>query len=115
MLSSDKNVETISQLIEMVKHNVELRKEYAKLDIVDKVVRLISAATLTLVIIVIVAAALLFASAAVAVWLSAYMGLALALLVVAGFYLLVLLVVYLSRKSWIERPLVKYLSRLLLN
>ncbi|MBQ8463777.1 MAG: phage holin family protein [Prevotella sp.] len=115
MLSSDKNIETISQLIEMVKHNVELRKEYAKLDIVDKVVRLISAATLTLVIIVIVAAALLFASAAVAVWLSAYTGLALALLSVAGFYLLVLLVVYLSRKSWIERPLVKYLSRLLLN
>ncbi|MBR1447169.1 MAG: phage holin family protein [Prevotella sp.] len=115
MLSSDKNVETISQLIEMVKHNVELRKEYAKLDIVDKVVRLISAATLTLVIIVIVAAALLFASAAVAVWLSAYIGLALSLLAVAGFYLLVLLVVYLSRKSWIERPLVKYLSRLLLN
>jgi len=115
MLSSDKNVETISQLIEMVKHNVELRKEYAKLDIVEKVVRLISAATLSAIIIIIAAAVLLFVSAAAAAWLAAYIGMPLALLSVAGFYLLLLLIVYASRKSWIERPLVKYLSRLLLN
>ena len=42
MLSSDKNIETITQLVEMVKHNFELRKEYAKLDVVEKVVRLLS-------------------------------------------------------------------------
>ena len=35
MLSSDKNIETITQLVEMVKHNFELRKEYAKLDVVS--------------------------------------------------------------------------------
>ena len=35
MLSSDKNIETITQLVEMVKHNFELRKEYAKLDVVE--------------------------------------------------------------------------------
>lgn len=115
MLSNDKNVETISQLIEMVKHNVELRKEYAKLDVTEKVVRLVSAATLAAVIIIILTAALFFVSSAVAVWLSAYIGLTLALLTVAAFYLFLLLIIYLSRKSWIERPLVKYLSRLLLN
>ena len=115
MLSNDRNVETITQLIEMVKHNVELRKEYAKLDIVEKVVRLISAATLSAIFIIIIAAVLLFVSAACAVWLSAYMSMPLALLSVAGFYLLLLLIVFASRKSWIERPLVKYLSRLLLN
>jgi uncharacterized membrane protein YgcG len=115
MLSSEKNVETISQIIEMVKHNIELRKEYAKLDIVEKVVRLLSATALALTLSVIMAFVLLFASAAVAVWLSAYIGRTLALLSVTGFYLLFLLVVYASRKSWIERPLVKYLSRLLLN
>ena len=115
MLSSDKNIETISQLIEMVKHNLELRKEYAKLDVVDKVVRLLSAATLAFILIVIIAAILLFLSACVASWLSMYIGLPMALLAVAGFYALLLLIVYMSRKSWIERPLVKYLSRLLLN
>lgn len=115
MLSSDKNVETISQLIEMVKHNLELRKEYAKLDVVDKVVRLLSAATLAFILIVITAAILLFLSASIASWLSTYIGIPMALLAMAGFYLLLLLIVYMSRKSWIERPLVKYLSRLLLN
>ena len=115
MLSSDRNVETITQLIEMVKHNVELRKEYAKLDIVEKVVRLLSAAALALTLTFISVAILLFASAAFAVWLSSYIGLTCSLLCVAGFYLLFLLLVYGSRKSWIERPLVKYLSRMLLN
>ena len=115
MLSSDKNVETISQLIEMVKHNIELRKEYFKLDIVDKVVRILSAAALFLIITIILAAVLLFASAGAAVWLSQFIGIAWSLLAVAGAYLLLLLIVYVSRKSWIERPLVKYLSRLLLN
>ena len=117
MLSSDKNVETVSQLIEMVKHNLELRKEYAKLDMVDKVVRLLSAATLAFILIIITSAILLFLSASVASWLHTAIGLSvpMALLAMAGFYLLLLLVVYASRKSWIERPLVKYLSKLLLN
>ena len=115
MLSSDKNVETISQLIEMVKHNIELRKEYTKLDVVEKVVRLLSASALALLLTVIIAAILLFASAGAVAWLSQYIGLTQSLFAVAGAYLLLLLLVYGSRKSWIERPLVKYLSRLLLN
>ena len=40
MLSSDKNVETIAQLIEVLKHYLGLQTEYVKLDVVDKVVRL---------------------------------------------------------------------------
>jgi hypothetical protein len=115
VLSSEKNVETISQLIEMVKHDFELRKEYAKLDIVEKVVGLLSAIALTATIGAILAVILLFLSASFAMWLSQFLGLSLAFLSVAGFYVLMLLVVYGSRKSWIERPLVKYLSRLLLN
>jgi len=115
MLSSDKNIETITQLIEMVKHNFELRKEYAKLDIVEKVVRLLSAIALAATLTIILAILLFFLSVAFAVWISQFTGLTLALLIVAGVYLLLFLVVYSSRKSWIERPLVKYLSRILLN
>lgn len=115
MFSSDRNVETITQLIEMVKHNVELRKEYAKLDIVEKVVRLFSAAALALTLTFISIIILLFVSAAVAVWLSSFIGLTWSLLAVAGSYFVLLILVYGSRKSWIERPLVKRLSRMLLN
>ena len=51
MLSSDKNVETIAQLIEVLKHYLGLQTEYLKLDVIDKVVRLLKAATLALIFI----------------------------------------------------------------
>ena len=115
MLSSDKNVETITQLIEMVKHNIELRKEYTKLDVVEKVVRLLTLFALAILLVVLISAVLLFVSASFAVWLSQFMALHLSLLVVAGIYFLLLLIGYAMRKSWIERTLVKFLSKLLLN
>ena len=78
-----------------------------------KIIALIAA--LALLLTVIIAAILLFASAGAAVWLSQFIGLTQSLFAIAGTYLLLLLIIYGSRKSWIERPLVKYLSRLLLN
>ena len=48
MLSSDKNVETIAQLIEVLKHNLVLQKEYLKLDVIDKVVTLLTATALAI-------------------------------------------------------------------
>lgn len=115
MLSSDKNVETLTQLIEMLKHNIELRTEYVKLDGTAKMVRLLSVATLAALLMLIALPAILFASTAVAVWLSQYWGLTASLFAVAGFYAVVLLLVYVSRKAWIERPLVKFLANLLMN
>ena len=115
MLSSDKNVETLSQLIEMVKHNIELRTEYVKLDVSAKVVRLLSAATLAVLLFLIFLAVMVFVSAAMAVWLSHFWGLTAALFAIAGFYAVLLLLVYAGRKAWIERPLVKFLANLLMN
>ena len=37
MLSSDKNVENIGQLAELLKHYLGLQTEYVKLDVIDKV------------------------------------------------------------------------------
>lgn len=51
MFSNDKNVETIGQLVETIKHYIGLQKEYLKLDVVDKVVRLLTAFTITLVLV----------------------------------------------------------------
>ena len=115
MLSSDKNVETLAQLIELLKHNLELRTEYVKLDVTARVVRLLGAATLAVFFFVILLAILLFASLSVAVWLSDYCGLAAALAAVAAFYLLMLALAYSCRKAWIERPLVRFLSNILLG
>ena len=115
MLSSDKNVETLTQLIELLKHNLELRTEYTKLDAIDKIVRVLSAATLAVLLLMIFAATALFASLAAAWWLSQFIGLTAAFFAVAAFYALLLTAFYLFRKSWIERPLVRFLASILMS
>ena len=50
MFSNDKNIETIWQLVEVLKHYIGLQSEYMKLDVVDKTVRLLTVTTMTLVL-----------------------------------------------------------------
>jgi len=115
MLSSDKNVETLTQLIEMLKHNIGLRTEYVRLDVTARVVRLLGAATLAVLLTILFVVVLFFASLAVVMWLAQFWGMTTAFAMAAGFYAVVLLLVYLCRKSWIERPLVRFLSNILLD
>ena len=70
MLSSDKNVENIAQLIEVLKHYLGLQTEYVKLDAIDKVVRLVTAAALAIVFILVIVAVLTYLSFALAFWLA---------------------------------------------
>ena len=115
MLSSDKNVETIAQLVEVVKHYLGLQKEYLKLDIIDKIVRLLTFAALVIVFILILVAIMMYLSFALAFWLASYTGTALAFLVVGGIHLLLIIVIFIFRKKWIEKPLVRFLANLLLG
>ena len=50
MISSDKNRETIAQLIESAKHYVGVQSEYVKLDVIEKVVKLVTLATMSLIV-----------------------------------------------------------------
>ena len=74
MLSSDKNVENIAQLIGVLRHYLGLQAEYVKLDLIDKVVRLLTAAALTILLLLIGVAVMMFFSFAVAHWLATYIG-----------------------------------------
>ena len=115
MLSSDKNVETLTQLIEMLKHNLELRTEYLWIDVTARVVRLLSAATLAVLLFLILLAVIFFTSMAAVTWLANYWGMATAFTAAAAFYTMILVLIYVCRKSWIERPLVRFLSNILLG
>ncbi|MCR5159400.1 MAG: phage holin family protein [Prevotella sp.] len=115
MLSSDKNIETIAQLIEAVKSYLGHQAEYLKLDMVDKVVRVLTGAALLLLLFIILIVVLLFASIGLAIWLSKSMGIVAAFLVVALLHAVVLFTVYAFRRPWIERPLVRRLARLLMK
>ena len=115
MLSSDKNVETIAQLIEVLKHYLGLQTEYLKLDVIDKVVRLFTAFALAVVFFMILIAVLLYLSFAFAFWLASFTGTALAFLIVGLFHLLLFVACFLMRNKWIEKPLVRFLAGLLLS
>lgn len=115
MLSSDKNVETLAQLIEVLKHYLGLQKEYVKLDVIDKVVRLLTAATLAVIFFLIIIAVLMYLSFAAAFWLANYTGTATAFLIMGCVHLLIFIVFFIFRKRWIEKPLVHFLAGLLLS
>lgn len=115
MFSNNKNVETIGQLVEVLKHYIGLQSEYLKLDVVDKVVRLLTVITMTLVLCSLLALALIYFSFAVAYALSDYIGLFGGFSTVAGVYLLILVFFVCFRHQWIEKPLVKFLASLLMQ
>ena len=115
MLSSDKNVESIAQLIEVLKHYLGLQTEYVKLDVIDKVVRLLTAAALAILFFMIIIAVFLYFSFAFAFWLSSFIRMALAFLIVALLHLLIFVLFLIYRKTWIQKPLVHFLATLLLS
>ena len=115
MLSSDKNVESIAQLIEVLKHYLGLQTEYVKLAVIDKVVRLLTAAALAIMFFMIIIAVFLYFSFALAFWLSSYIGTALAFLIVALLHLLIFVLFLIYRRKWIQKPLVHFLASLLLS
>ena len=112
MLSSDKNVETIAQLIEVLKHYLGLQTEYVKLDVIDKVVRFLTVTSLAILFFMFVIAILMFFSFAIACWLATWIGVAKAFLIVSGIHILLFILFFIFRKDWIEKPLVKFLASL---
>ena len=93
MFSNDKNVETIAQLIEVLKHYIGLQSEYVKLDVIEKVVRLLTVITLVVVFCIILLISFIYLSFAAVYALQPLVGsLALAFLIVIGFYLLLLVI-----------------------
>ena len=115
MFSSDKNVESIAQLVESVKSYVGLQGEYLKLDVIQKVVRLVTALTLAIVLLLLGIVFLFYLSFACVYWLEPLTGTALAFLIIALFFLALLFIVFVNRKNWIERPLVRFLADVLIN
>ena len=115
MLSSDKNVETIAQLIEVFKHYLGLQSEYVKLDVIEKVVRFLTATALTILFFMFIIAILMFFSFAIACWLATWIGVAKAFLIVSGIHILLFILFFIFRKDWIEKPLVRFFVSLFLH
>ena len=115
MLSSDKNVETIAKLAEVLKHYLGLQAEYLKLDVIDKVVRLVKALLLAVLFFLVIMAVVLYMSFAFAYWLGTLIGLTPAFFIVGIVHILIFVLIVVYRKALIERPLVHFLTDLFLN
>lgn len=115
VFSNDKNIETIGQLVEVLKHYIGLQTKYAKLDVIDKIVRLLTAAAMTLVLSLLLLLTLIYVSFAVGYGLQPLVGGGVAFTIVAGFYLLAFILCIVFRKRWLERPLVRFIANILMQ
>ena len=115
MLSSDKNVESLTQLIEKLKEYLELKGAYLKIDALDKTDKLLSALCVTVITLILVVAVLFYFSFAIVYWLEQYVGMAGAFAIMGAVFLLLLILVGYNKKAWIERPLVRLLTNILLS
>ena len=115
MFSNDKNIETIGQLVALPKHYIGLQNEYLRLDVIEKVVRLITALIMAAVTFLIIIIIFIYLSFAAAYAMAPALGYPVAFLIVAAFYLLVFLLFMAFRKSWVEKPLVRFLASMLME
>ena len=75
MFSNDQNIETIGQLIETLRHYIGLQSEFVKLDVVEKIVRLLTAVLMMGILSLLLILVIIFLSLSAVHALSAIMGL----------------------------------------
>lgn len=115
MFSNDNNVESLAQLVEELKKYATLKAEHIRFDVVEKVVRLLTAIAVTLVTAVLLAFILTFLSFTIAYTLAPVIGLIYSFAAVTAFYVLLLILLIINRRRWIERPLLHFFASLLLK
>lgn len=115
MFSNDKNIDSLAQIIVSIKDYIGLQKELLQLNAVTKIAHLLSILLLSVILAFFILLITIFLSFAVAFTLAAYMPTALAFLIVAGGYFLLLLLVYSNSDKWIKRPLLRLFADILIN
>lgn len=115
MLSSDKNIETIGQLLVEIKHYIDLQGKNMQLGLVQKTSKLASALVLVCLVCGLFAVVLIFLSFTLASMLAAFVGQTAGYLLVALVYLLLAALIYVKRKGWIETPITRFVASILLS
>jgi hypothetical protein len=116
MFSNDNNVETIAQLVEVLKHYIGLQSEYVRLDVIEKVVRLLTAVAVILVFSLLLIIALIYFSFAAAYLIAPMIhSIAGAFAIIGAFYVVLLILFILCRHRLVERPLVRFLANMLMS
>lgn len=116
MFSSNRNIDTICQLIAELKQYVELKTDGLQIDIVSKLSKLLSALIIGAIVFMISGLALMFVSMMIAAALTTALGSAtLAYAIIVACYALLAWSIYHKRKSWIEAPITNFLAHLFIE
>ena len=115
MFSDDQNIEKLARLIEHLRHYIELQIDFLKFNVVEKIVRLLATFAVISILFVLLVLALFYLSFSAVYFLEPYTGTACAFGIMALFFFLLVVLVIFKRKSWIERPILRFLANLFLN
>lgn len=116
VFSNDKNIETIGQLFEELKHYIQLRGKCMQLDLVSKMTVLLGALVASVIIFALLSIVILFLSMMVATYIAPHVGsITAAYGLIVLFYLLLAVIVFYKRHNWIEAPIANFLGNLFLN
>lgn len=109
MLSSDQNIESIAQLVRMLRRHALLEGEYVKFDITERIGKLLSGLTLAVVSFVLGIAILFFLTFSAVHHIEPLVGLAWGYSIASTIFIILLWLVVANRHRWIERPLVRFM------
>lgn len=115
MFSNDRNISITERLIKVFKHYIGLQNEYLRLDVIEKIVRLITGLLIFSILFLLILIILIYLSFAAAYALGPQTGYPAAFCIIAAFYIFVFTLIFLFRKEWIEKPLIKFITSLLME
>ena len=109
-------INTVEALFEKTTDYVESRIELVKLQAVNKVTDVVSSLVSRLIIMIIVVLMIVVLNTGIAIWLGEVLGkMYYGFFCVAGFYLLLVIVLGLGRRNWLKKPVSNKLVRKMLN
>lgn len=116
MFSTDNNIDLLSSLLREVRSYLELKYEYTRLDISERLAKLASVVLLSALTLLLAAFAALFASIAAAYALEPLVGSRVgAFLIMAGLYALLIPLIFRFREKLILRPVIRVIVKILLS
>lgn len=115
MFSSEKTINSLTELFVDVKEYFLLQKEYMTLDLVEKLTILLSAISLGFILMCISLLVLFYLSFTLIYFMAPMVGgLTVAFAIMTAILLLLAIVLYVKRQSWIIAPITKGIASVLL-
>lgn len=116
MFNKDKNIDSLKELFEETRNYVLLQKDYVKLDIIEKMTKVLSMLFLILISILLGIIALFYLSFTIAYILRPYVGgLSVSFAIITLVIICIIIFAFIFRKALIIHPITNLLANILFN